>query len=63
MRGISLLMLVVGVLIVGYLLQRNVEEHIPTDPGRKTTSEQIEDQVKDTLQQYQKKLDKQAEDY
>ena len=56
-------MLVVGVLIVGYLLQRNVEEHIPTDPGRKTTSDQIEEQVKDTLQQYQKRLDKQAEDY
>jgi uncharacterized membrane-anchored protein YhcB (DUF1043 family) len=63
MRGISLLMLVVGVLIVGYLLQRNVEEHIPTVPGRKTTSDQIEEQVKDTLQQYQKRLDKQAEDY
>ena len=63
MRGISLLMLVVGVLIVGYLLQRNVEEHIPTGPGRTATSDQIEEQVKDTLQQYQKRLNKQAEDY
>ena len=61
MRGLSLLVLVVAVLIVGYLNLRSVEEHVPTEPGRKSTSEQVEKQVQDTLQQYQKKLDKQAE--
>ena len=60
MRGISLLVLVLGVVFVGYLNVRSVEEHVPADPQRKGTAEQVE-QVQDTLQQYQEKLDKQAE--
>ena len=61
MRGLSLLALLAGVLIVGYMYQNAVEEHVPAGPGRETTADQIEKQYKDTLQQYQKKLDKQAE--
>jgi|GEM_PF-3413195 Na+-transporting methylmalonyl-CoA/oxaloacetate decarboxylase gamma subunit len=61
MRGISLLVLVLGVVFVGYLNVRSVEEHVPADPQRKGTAEQVEQQVQDTLQQYQEKLDKQAE--
>ena len=62
MRGFSLLVLVLGMLLVGYLVNRSIEQHVPTEPGRKATSDQIEGQVRDALQQYQKKLDKQAED-
>ena len=61
MRGLSLLVLVAAVLIVGYLNLRTVEQHVPANPDNEGTAERIENQVKDTLQQYQKKLDKQAE--
>lgn len=59
MRGISLLILVVGLLFTGYLYQRNVEEVVYTNRGEPTTKH-IEQQAKDILQQYQKRLDKQA---
>lgn len=61
MRGLSLIVLVIAVLIVGYLNLRTIEEHVPADPNRDSTAEQIENQVEDTLQQYQKKLDDQLE--
>lgn len=53
--------LVVGVLIVGYLYQRSAEEVVHTPTGKPTT-ELVEDQVKGILDQYQQKLDKQAQE-
>lgn len=61
MRGLSLIILIVGLLFVGYLYQRGSNNVVYTDTGKPTT-EHIEQQAKDILQQYQKKLDKQAED-
>ena len=61
MRGLSLIILVVGLLFVGYLYQRGSDTAVYTDTGKPTTKH-IEQQAKDILQQYQKKLDKQAED-
>ena len=61
MRGLSLIVLVIAVLVVGYLNLRTVEEHVTSDPNRDSTAEQIEKQVEDTLQQYQKRLDEQLE--
>ena len=61
MRGLSLIVLVVAVLIVGYLNLRTVEQHMPANPNHQGTAERIEKQVEDTLQQYQEKLDKQLE--
>ena len=61
MRGLSLIMLIVGLLFVGYLYQRGSNNVVYTDTG-KPTAKHIEQQAKDILQQYQKKLDKQAED-
>lgn len=59
MRGLSLLILVAGVLFVGFLYQRNVNETVHTNRGEPATKH-IEQQAKDILQQYQKKLDQQA---
>ena len=61
MRGLSLIVLLLAVVVVGYLSMRTVEEHAPTQPGRESTADQVTRQVEDTLQQYQKKLDKQLE--
>lgn len=60
MRGLSLVVLVAGLLFTGYLFQRNVDEAAYSDRGEPAT-QHIEQQAKDILQQYQKKLDKQAE--
>ena len=59
MRGLSLLVLVAGLVFVGYLYQRSANEMVYPDHGKPTTKH-IEQQAKDMLQQYQKKLDKQA---
>ena len=61
MRGFSLLVIAAGVLFVGYLFQRSTEEAAYTDTGDPTTKH-VERQVEDILQQYQKKLDRQAAD-
>ncbi|MDJ0956954.1 MAG: hypothetical protein QNI91_08865 [Arenicellales bacterium] len=61
MRGFSLILLIVGLLFVGYLYQRGSNNVVYTNTGKPTTKH-IEQQAKDILQQYQKKLDKQAED-
>ena len=61
MRGLSLIVLVIAVLVVGYLNLRSVEEHAPASPNRDSTANQVKQQVEDTLQQYQQRLDQQAE--
>lgn len=61
MRGFSLLILVAGMLFTGYLYQRNIDETVYTDRGEPATKH-IEQQAKDILGQYQKKLDQQAHD-
>ena len=59
MRGLSLVVLVAGLVFVGYLYQRGADEMVYPDRGEPATKH-IEQQAKDMLQQYQKKLDKQA---
>ena len=61
MRGFSLIVLAIGLLFVGYLYQRGSDDVVYTDTDKPTTKH-IEQQAKDILQQYQNKLDKQAED-
>lgn len=60
MRGLSLVVLVVGVLFVGYLYQRTTTETAYTND--EPTTQYVEQQVKDVLQQYQTKLDQQAKE-
>ena len=61
MRGLSLIVLIVGLLFVGYLYQRGSNNIVHTNPGKPTTKH-IEQQAQDILQLYQKRLDKQAEE-
>ena len=61
MRGFSLVALIVGLLFTGYLYQRNLDEVVYTDRGEPTT-QHIEQQAKDILNQYQHRLDRQAQE-
>lgn len=61
MRGLSLIVLIAGLLFVGYLFQRGFDNVVYTNTDKPTTKH-IEQQAKDILQLYQTKLDKQAEE-
>ena len=61
MRGLSLLMAVAVVLIIGYLAQRGTADTAYTDG--ETTTEHIEKKLEGTVQQYQDKLSQQAQEY
>ena len=58
-RGLSLLVLIGGLLFTGFLYQQNMQEKVNVDRGEPVT-QQFEQQTKDILQQYQKRLDQQA---
>ena len=58
-RGLSLLVLVAGLLFPGILYQRNMQEKVNIDRGEPVT-QQFEQQTKDILEQYQQRLDQQA---
>lgn len=60
MRGISLMLLIIVLLVAGAVYLKNVTEAVYTERGAPTT-EHVEQQVEGLLQEYQGRLDSQVE--